>query len=111
MNKQYRNFEEFWPFYVLEHSQKGTRVLHFLGTSFLFLFLIHGLLSQSLVSLGAGVVSAYGLAWAGHFWIEKNRPATFQHPLLSLIGDFKMYGLMWIGRMEQEVERMRLRAT
>jgi hypothetical protein len=111
MNKQYRTFDQFWPYYVLEHSRKGTRVLHFFGTSLLFVFLIHALLAQSLFSLLAGVICAYGFAWTGHFLIEKNRPATFQYPLFSLIGDFKMYGLMWTGRMEREIERLRLRTT
>jgi hypothetical protein len=111
MSKRHRTFDQFWPYYVLEHSRKGTRVLHFFGTSLLFVFLIYALLTQSLLSLLAGVICAYGFAWTGHFLIEKNRPATFQNPLFSLIGDFKMYGLMWAGRMEQEVERLRLRTT
>ena len=111
MSKQYRTFAQFWPYYVLEHSRKGTRLLHFIGTSLLFVFLIHALFAQSLVSLAAGVICAYGFAWIGHFTIEKNRPATFQYPLFSLIGDFKMYGLMWTGRMEEEVQRLRLRTT
>jgi hypothetical protein len=38
-----------------------------------------------------GVVCAYGFAWVGHFFIEKNKPATFKYPWMSLKGDFKMY--------------------
>jgi hypothetical protein len=38
-----------------------------------------------------GIISAYTMAWIGHFFIEKNKPATFQYPLWSLMGDFKLY--------------------
>ena len=109
--KEYKDFKEFWPFYVLEHSQKGTRLLHFIGTTMLFLFVALAFRNASPLFLLAGIVSAYGCAWAGHFVIEKNRPATFQYPLLSLMGDFKMYALMLTGRMGTEVEKMKLRAS
>lgn len=36
------------------------------------------------------VAIAYSFAWVGHFFVEKNRPATFIYPTFSLMGDFKM---------------------
>lgn len=106
MRKAYKDFEAFWPFYVREHSKKGTRALHFVGTSSLFAFLAAAILNRSASFFIAGIVAAYGCAWIGHFLIEKNRPATFQYPLFSLLGDFKMYGLMLTGRMEKELQRI-----
>jgi hypothetical protein len=101
-----RSFEEFWPFYVSQHRRHGTRLLHFAGTTLGFLFLARAVASARAIFLLWGLVAAYGLAWAGHFFIEKNRPATFQYPLWSFVGDMKMYGLMWRGRMTAEAERL-----
>ena len=47
----------------------------------------------------AGVVWAYAFAWIGHFQIEHNKPATFTYPLWSLLGDFKMWGMMARGKL------------
>jgi hypothetical protein len=44
-------------------------------------------------------VLGYGFAWVGHFFFEKNKPATFKHPLYSLIGDFVMFRDLLVGRI------------
>ena len=31
--RKYGSFEEFWPFYVSQHSKKPTRTLHFIGST------------------------------------------------------------------------------
>jgi hypothetical protein len=104
---RYKNFTEFWPFYVLEHSKPATRSLHFAGTSLLILCLAGIAVTGSVWFLLYGIVLAYGFAWTGHFFVERNRPATFRYPFLSLLGDFKMYGLMLAGKMTNEVENCR----
>jgi hypothetical protein len=40
-----------------------------------------------------------------HFFIEKNKPATFQYPLWSFMGDYKMIWMMLNGKIDGEVKR------
>ena len=104
-----KTFEEFWPFYVSQHSLPATRALHFAGTT-----MVLGVLAIAVARLSpwwalATPVLGYGPAWIGHFFFEKNRPATFTYPWWSLRGDFRMWRLMLMGKMGPEVERaMRL---
>lgn len=103
---RFRDFEAFWPFYVSQHSRVWTRRLHFAGTAGAMAILAAaGLLRRPAVAAAAPVL-AYGLAWISHFAIERNRPATFSHPLWSLRGDFRMFSLMLRQRMDAEAERL-----
>ena len=101
-------YRDFWPHYVGEHRRTGTRLLHFSGTSAGLALLVIAPLVGALWLLVLAPVAGYGLAWLGHALIEHNRPATFRHPLWSLFGDVHMYGLMWAGRMDQQIIQLDL---
>ncbi len=106
MTERYRTFDEFWPSYVRAHSKPLTRKFHFVGTV-AFLGLASAAMKFRRPGLFlAGVVAGYGPAWISHFFIEGNRPATFDHPLWSLIADYKMAGMMLRGEMDAEVARV-----
>jgi hypothetical protein len=97
--QRYQSFNEFWPFYVSEHSRPATRVLHLLGTAAGIALLVYLIGTGRWWLFPLAFVPGYGFAWLGHFLVEKNRPATFKYPLWSFIGDYKMIGLMLTGRM------------
>jgi hypothetical protein len=104
-----KTFEEFWPFYVSQHSLSGTRALHFAGTTLVIGALVLAAVKFSVGWLLSTLLLGYGPAWVAHFFVEKNRPATFTYPWWSLRGDFRMWRLMLTGKMGPEVERaMRL---
>lgn len=100
-----QSFEEFWPYYLEEHSKPANRRLHQIGTSMAIGAFSYGLLTRRKWLMLAAPVLGYGPAWVGHFFIEGNRPATFKYPRWSLMGDFKMNVLMWSGELDAELER------
>lgn len=99
-------FEEFWDFYVGEHKKKTTRILHFLGTTAAVGCVAGGLLTKKRWLLLVAPIAGYGPAWVSHFFVEKNKPATFKYPLWSLQADFVMWWKMVKGQMQAEVDRV-----
>ncbi|WP_019141417.1 DUF962 domain-containing protein [Noviherbaspirillum massiliense] len=95
---KYETFTDFYPFYLSEHSNRTCRELHFVGSTLSLLCVAALVLSGNFWWLLAALLSGYGFAWVGHFVFEKNRPATFQHPLYSFMGDWVMYWQMLKGR-------------
>lgn len=97
--KQFDSFSDFYPYYLAEHSNSTCRRLHFVGTSLVIALVAWIIGSSSWMLLIALPVAGYSFAWIGHFFFEKNRPATFRHPLYSLFGDFVMYRDMLVGKV------------
>ncbi|XP_012087914.1 uncharacterized protein LOC105646638 [Jatropha curcas] len=101
----FRSLEEFWPFYVTQHSKPWTRRWHFVGTLTSILCLIYSVFFNWWV-LFLVPLFGYGFAWYSHFFVERNVPATFGHPFWSLLCDFKMFGFMLTGQMDREIKRL-----
>lgn len=89
--KRYQTFKEFYPFYLGEHSNQTCRRLHIIGTLQAIIQIIRFVLTGNPYCLLQGVICAYAFAWVGHFFFEKNKPATFQYPAYSFIGDWVMF--------------------
>ncbi|CAL9765122.1 uncharacterized protein LOC135639934 [Musa acuminata AAA Group] len=101
-----RSLEEFWAFYVNQHSKPATRRWHFAGTLSAFLCLLLALLLGRWPFLLAAPFLGYGLGWYSHFFVEGNAPAAFVHPLWSFLCDLKMFVLMLTGQMDREIKRL-----
>jgi hypothetical protein len=107
--QRFASFREFWPFYVREHAQAGTRILHFIGSTLVLMIVAFAIVTAQPLVLLLAPVAGYGCAWVGHFGIEKNRPATFKYPVYSFLGDWVMYGKTLAGTMSAEVAAARAR--
>ncbi len=75
-----------------QHANQTNRRLHVIGTFLALLQLVMMLIiGLSLIKFLIAIVTVYGFAWVGHFFFEKNKPATFNYPLWSLQGDAKLF--------------------
>ncbi|XP_043709944.1 uncharacterized protein LOC122658868 [Telopea speciosissima] len=101
----FRSFDEFWPFYVNQHSKPLTRRWHFAGTLLGFSLLVYSIFFNWWFVFLVPIFG-YGCAWYSHFFVEGNVPATYGHPFWSFLGDIKMFGLMLTGKMEKEIKRL-----
>lgn len=91
MDSEFTSFRSFYPYYLSEHSNRLCRRLHFVGSTLVLVMLVVACATQRWMLLWTLPVLGYGFAWAGHFFFEKNRPATFTHPIYSFVGDWVMY--------------------
>ncbi|NMH60125.1 DUF962 domain-containing protein [Alteromonas ponticola] len=99
VESRFRTFSEFYPYYLREHTHPTCRLLHFVGSTLVLIVLFTSLLTQKWALLWLLPLIGYGFAWVGHFFYEKNKPATFRYPLYSLLGDWVMFKDILIGRV------------
>ena len=98
--QSFNSFREFYPYYLSEHQHPVSRRLHVIGSLLVLLLLTYVLYSGRWVLLWLLPVIGYGFAWVGHFFFEKNKPATFKHPWYSLAGDWVMFWQVLTGKLK-----------
>lgn len=97
--RRFSSFAEFYPYYLSEHRHPVSRRLHFAGSCGVLVMAVVALATRNAGWLLAALACGYGCAWIGHVVFEKNRPATFRHPLYSFIGDWRMFADILRGRV------------
>ena len=104
-DRRFNSYDEFFTFYLQQHSDPRNRVLHAVGTTLGIAVAVAAFMSGHLRYAFLFLPIAYGFAWTGHFALEKNKPATFGHPFWSFISDFRMLGLMFTGRLSARMKQ------
>jgi len=99
MTRQFASFREFYPFYLAEHANRTSRRLHVVGSTLVIACLVALAVTRDAWWIAAALGCGYGFAWVGHLVFERNRPATFRHPLYSFMGDWVMFAQVVTGRI------------
>ena len=102
-----KTYQEFYRFYLSEHRDKTCRRLHFVGTFLVFIIAFVAIFSENAWLWLLVPLLGYGFAWVGHYFFEKNQPATFKYPLWSLVSDFKMFFQLLFGRISFDANKDR----
>ena len=103
--QHFADYEEFFTFYLHEHSDPRNRAMHAAGTALgLCTLIVPFVVGHPWYALLWPVV-AYSFAWTGHFLMEGNKPATFGHPFWSFISDFRMLALMLTGKLTERMQK------
>ncbi|MFT3725239.1 MAG: DUF962 domain-containing protein [Hyphomonadaceae bacterium] len=89
--ERYKSFRDFYPFYIHEHSNRTCRRIHVVGSALVLVIFGMAIFTRNPWWLLGMPLVGYGFAWVGHFFFERNRPATFKYPLWSLMGDWRMF--------------------
>jgi len=100
MANKYTSFKEFYPYYLSEHQNLTCRRLHFVGTGLVIGIALAIIVYSAWKYWWVLLLCGYGFAWVGHFFFEKNRPATFKNPFYSLLADFVMFKDIIIGKIK-----------
>ena len=106
-DRKYQTLREFYPFYLTEHQNRTSQILHFTGTLLFLATIVFAIVTQRWWLLLLCPVLGYGFAWVGHFFFEKNKPATFIYPAFSLASDFIMFWHILTGQLPRKMREAR----
>ena len=104
MLKKYNNINEFYEFYLTEHTNTTNRVLHFIGIALFALCFVTAMLFHNVWFFLMMPVAGFGFAWIGHLVFERNKPSTLKYPFFSFGSDFLFFGDILMGRQSFKVK-------
>ena len=99
-NTKFTSFKDFYPYYLSEHKVKTNKILHIIGSLTGLSFLLYIVYIEKYKFIPVSFLFGYTFAWIGHFFFEKNKPATFKYPIYSFIGDWVMLKDIFSGKIK-----------
>jgi len=99
-NTKFTSFKDFYPYYLSEHKVKTNKILHIIGSLTGLSFLFYIVYIEKYKFIPISFLFGYTFAWIGHFFFEKNKPATFKYPVYSFIGDWVMLKDIFLGKIK-----------
>ena len=94
------NIKSYYNYYLTLHRNPKCRLMHFIGQFVTIIFLVVVIYYQKYILLFFTPFLIYPLAWSGHYFFEKNKPAAFTNPLYAKIYDWLMFKDILLGRIK-----------
>ena len=102
------SYDDFWLMYLREHSERATRLIHYLGISVIILAVIAAIVTKTWWIAVAGIAIGYLTAWFAHWVFQHNEPVVFEGPkaaFWSFMSAARMYVLAMSGQLGPELRR------
>lgn len=86
-----QDINAFYPEYLAAHSDRGNRVLHFIGTTLFFSLIIIGLVTGMWWMIPLGIFIGYLLPGIGHRFLQQNDSFRASRPVFCVLCAFRLY--------------------
>ena len=96
-----QEFKNYYQHYLTLHQNVWNRRLHVGGQIATILFTAFVIFKGMWMLLLAAPFIVYPFAWAGHLYIEKNKPAAWSKPLWAKACDWVMFKDWLMGKVER----------
>lgn len=105
IKESYATFDDFWLDFLRAHSKPGTRAFHYAGMIAAILLGVLFAMTGQVYLLILAILAPYVFGFASHALIQGNKPVSLKHPVYSVRGALKMFGLWAAGRLSPELAR------
>jgi hypothetical protein len=96
----------YWDKYLWHHRDPLTRRLHRLGSYTCLAGMAAAALGYGIAWIPVTMAIGYGFAFSGHWFVEKNRPLTFENPIRAGIANWVMFVFEMFWDVEAELNRL-----
>jgi hypothetical protein len=84
------SFNEYYAYYLNLHQNRNCRRFHLLGMAVALAAGVYSWFTPHWWLSPFALLAVYPFAWAGHFFFERNTPATWKNPIRAGLSDLRM---------------------
>ena len=88
--KRYENFDEFYAYYLSEHTEHACRRMHLLGLALAGVFIAIAIARLKPWWLLAALLCGYGLPLIGHFAFERLALYWIRQPVYTIFATWRL---------------------
>jgi hypothetical protein len=91
IKKFFHELNSFYPAYLRAHSSIGNQVLHFIGSTLFYFFIVMAFILPNYWLIGAAIFFGYLLPGIGHRFFQHNESFRGSKPVLCVLCAFRLY--------------------